>query len=411
MNDCIHTSVTCLNPYELIRKYRCDSCQGVMMCACEEKFARRFLNHQIDSGRELDTQRQVAVTLGFQSNICNPCRDIPEKAHPTSPKVGRTSKIARYYWREIAFDTIQQFAEWAEEQGYPNRMTALIEHKDRYRTIEREVIEEIKRLHQQSPKYIYHDESQSDVIVKHQVEVVRLDGTYIKKEGRGVAILYGRISCGPEDFAARHFRQLGYTSIFTESIPFHVLFGVFLWMLVQDPKDIDVRQVGFGRRDILETGSPKEQLWTYLPSDFGTRGYAGRRASAIEYHFASLPDQKEEMLWLFDYWLEPSEGIRQYLWAHRPEHIAIARAIVSVLPLEVTIQILRYLVRDYWQRYCGWPDILFYNQNEFFFAEVKSSNDELSEDQKNWIKGNGAELHLPFKLIKIHKKATIDTFR
>ena len=72
------------------------------------------------------------------------------------------------------------------------------------------------------------------------------------------------------------------------------------------------------------------------------------------------------------------------------------------------IEILRYLVTDYWQRYCGWPDALFYKRDEFFFAEIKSSNDVLSDDQKHWIRGNSTELQLPFKLIKIHKTGTVD---
>jgi hypothetical protein len=50
--------------------------------------------------------------------------------------------------------------------------------------------------------------------------------------------------------------------------------------------------------------------------------------------------------------------------------------------------------------------LLFYKQGEFFLAEVKSSKDQLSEDQKKWIRGNYGELKLPFKLVKIHKAST-----
>jgi len=70
----------------------------------------------------------------------------------------------------------------------------------------------------------------------------------------------------------------------------------------------------------------------------------------------------------------------------------------------LTLKILNYLVEDYWDRYLGWPDLLIYNDSEFFFAEVKSSHDKLKEDQKNWIKNNTSKLGLPFKLVKVHKK-------
>jgi hypothetical protein len=45
---------------------------------------------------------------------------------------------------------------------------------------------------------------------------------------------------------------------------------------------------------------------------------------------------------------------------------------------------------------------------EFFLLEVTSSNDKLSEDQKRWIKGNAAELGLPFKVVKIHRKSVVE---
>jgi hypothetical protein len=69
--------------------------------------------------------------------------------------------------------------------------------------------------------------------------------------------------------------------------------------------------------------------------------------------------------------------------------------------------VLRYLVGDYWNRYLGWPDLLAHKGSEYFFVEVKSSKDRLSENQKSWIQGNWAELKLPFKLVKIHRKGLI----
>ncbi|RZB31071.1 MAG: hypothetical protein SRB1_01850, partial [Desulfobacteraceae bacterium Eth-SRB1] len=180
--------------------------------------------------------------------------------------------------------------------------------------------------------------------------------------------------------------------------------GIFMWLLIQDQSDPKVRVVGFGDRVAFEQGIAGKQIWTCLPEDFGTHGYAMRRATAIDEHFAFLPEQKEELLWVFDYWVEPSAILRQYLWAHHPQNVTKAIEIVSILPVDVTRRILRYLVGDYWKRYCGWPDMIVHNQDEFFFAEVKSSKDKLSEDQKNWIRGNSAELHLPVKLVKIHKR-------
>jgi hypothetical protein len=125
--------------------------------------------------------------------------------------------------------------------------------------------------------------------------------------------------------------------------------------------------------------------------------------STVEKHYHSNED---DLLSLFDYWTGPSEEFRQYLWAHRPEDVEKAREIVSVLSVEETLRILRYLISDYWRRYVGWPDLLVHNRDDYFFVEVKSSRDKLREAQKSWICGNSIELHLPFRLVKIHRKAS-----
>jgi len=378
-----------------------------MMCACEEDFARQYLPHQLSHGTELHTQKVTPVTIGFQKGICNTYRGLPEEAHPKAPQFGRTSKIFRYYWREIAFKTIPRFSSWAKEQGYSDWLKALTQQKNVYDTIEREVVKEFKEIHQSSPKYIYQEESAEQVLAKHKIETIKLDGTY-KKVENGIAILDGETPCSPEEFVTRHFERLGYKVLFTESVPFHAMFGILLWLLIQEPSDSNLQMVGFEDRIAFEAKEKGKTIMTLLPTDFGAPGYSLRRADAIERYFATFPKSKDELMWAFDYWTEPSFDLRQYLWAHRIEDVAKAREIVSILPLDVTVKILRYMLGDYWRRYCGWPDLLIYRQDEFCFVEVKSSNDRLSEDQKNWVYGNSAELNLPFKVAKIHKKTVVE---
>lgn len=225
-------------------------------------------------------------------------------------------------------------------------------------------------------------------------------------EGEKVRILWLGGPLTPEEFARRHFSRQGYESMLVESRPFHVLLGIYMWLVIQDPGDPDVRVVGFGDRRSFEAGLPTQQIWTQLPDDFGTAGYGKRRASMIEKHLSADMQERHTLEWLFDYWLGPSENLRQYLWAHREEDIERARRLIDALPPTVVCNILRYLVDDYWHHYCAWPDLFVYRGSEFFFAEVKSSKDRLSEDQKNWIRDNHEILKLPFKLVRIHRAST-----
>lgn len=100
---------------------------------------------------------------------------------------------------------------------------------------------------------------------------------------------------------------------------------------------------------------------------------------------------------------DPSEKLRQYLWAHRVSDVNRARRLIEVLPAETTIAILRYLVDNYWDRYVGWPDLLMWQDVRFMMVEVKSSSDKLSAEQMRWIGDNHDILKVPFRIVKLHR--------
>src|SRR3984893_12671159 len=121
-------------------------------------------------------------------------------------------------------------------------------------------------------------------------------------------------------FVARGLRQH-----FSISAPFHVLFGVYFWSVIQDRCDRRVRTVGILDRHAYDQNRPSEVIWIRLPSDFGSPDYSRRRAKAITKHLSAIGETRAELLELFDNWLAPSVGLRQYLWAHRRESIETAR--------------------------------------------------------------------------------------
>ena len=82
---CQHADVSCLNEYELIRKYRCGSCNQVMMCSCDERRGQRFLPHQLHEGVDYLTKQRVSVTLGFQASVCRECRGLHLSPCPRQP--------------------------------------------------------------------------------------------------------------------------------------------------------------------------------------------------------------------------------------------------------------------------------------------------------------------------------------
>jgi hypothetical protein len=295
------------------------------------------------------------------------------------------------------------FAKWAETNGYQNWLDALTPHKDVHHDFYLQAVEKVKQMHIRSPKYSYSEESTSEVLEKYSVEIVDLFPVRVERAAVSMFEFDGKLLPSANKVAERNFMRRGYSCLFLESRPVHVLFGVFMWKVIQDPRDPKIRRVRVTRK--LPSGEWRNQgtIRTIMPPDFGTRQYFDRRNLALEGHFAALPDRRADLLTVFDRWLDPSYPLRSYLAGHRNEDVERARQLLSVLPGHSTIRILRYLAADYWERYCGWPDMLFYGSSDYFLAEVKFSGDGLKADQKEWVRGNATALHLPFKLIKVHR--------
>ncbi|MGH9643413.1 MAG: VRR-NUC domain-containing protein, partial [Terriglobales bacterium] len=262
--------------------------------------------------------------------------------------------------------------------------------------LEKQALDDIKQLHATCPKYRFEEPSQKNVIERFAVEVVDLRATYESGITGKARIVDGPEPMSVEQYARGYFQSIGFKVILSESRPLHVLFGAFLWLLVQEPTDPKIRIVGIADRNRSAVGNTRP-AWFLLPEDFGTPGYGERRRSDIDDYFVNVvPHTTEDLLWAFDYWLECSQRLRQYLWAEEIDAVSAARQILEVLPPQVVRRILRYLVDSYWTNFCGWPDLLVWRGSEFFFVEVKSSHDKLSEDQKHWISENHARLMLPF---------------
>jgi hypothetical protein len=236
---------------------------------------------------------------------------------------------------------------------------------------------------------------------EYGIEVIPLRATYgTNSKGRAL-IMDGSEPCGVEEYARRHFSRLGYSATLLENRPIHVLFATYMWPVVQDPRDRRSRKCGFLDREAYDAGRHGAVIWTRLPTHFGKPEYAARRAGPINDHMEALATQHRELLDLFDQWLGPSHHLRNYLWAHRPEHIEAARQLIDVMPPDRLIELLRYLIERYWARHAGWPDLLVRRNKEFELVEVKSAGDKLGAAQERWIADNQQRLHLPFRMVKI----------
>jgi len=161
--------------------------------------------------------------------------------------------------------------------------------------------------------------------------------------------------------------------------------------------------IGVADRFAFEAGTQGKLIWTRLPDDFGRAVYGVRRAAAIKDHLRTVIGEPDQLRRLFDLWLGPSEDLRQYLWGHRSEQIEVAPQLIDILPFGSILEMLRYLVEDYWARRSGWPDLLIFEEKEFSFAEIKSERDKLGKSQQRWLRDNQERLQFPFKLVEVRR--------
>jgi VRR-NUC domain len=154
---------------------------------------------------------------------------------------------------------------------------------------------------------------------------------------------------------------------------------------------------------LASTRSPKVgKRPVHFDAQFGRRNrYSGVRHHTQRSNQSAFSAHRRTFKLLKHWSLEPSRELRNHLWAHRAEHIEVARQLISILPAGTLMEILRYLVEHYWSRYAGWPDLLIYRNNDFMLVEVKSARDRLGATQQRWIRDNHDRLHLPFKLLEL----------
>ncbi len=201
---CTHQNVESLNEYELVRKYRCSACSEIMMCECDRARGTKFLSHQLEYGVELNSQQRVRVTLGFQLGICRECRGLSPTASPTASTPGRTSKVKRYYWRELHFREFEILSSMG--MGLVDIYSP--EASELRKKAASQALEDIKRIHEQSPKYHFDAESEVEFLKRVPVDKFELKAAVI--EG-GLIKRADGVTHSSEEFVIDHLKCQGFS--------------------------------------------------------------------------------------------------------------------------------------------------------------------------------------------------------
>lgn len=257
--NCKHRDRSLLNPWESIRKYVCADCSAVMTCACDSEIATYVVPHQALRGRDQHTQDDVAVTHPLVARVCHDCRGEAVPAHPKAAHRRAASLVHRYYWHEIWRETDLEFLAWCRSQGLPLLDASgkplffeyRREHQQQYDDIQRVVVDRIKAVHAQNPKYDFTRPSDADVIRTCEVTVESIQACYLGRSTGPVLVLPlggsdPSQAVQVEEFVARSLRAQGREVMFCESRPFQALYGSLMWLWVQSLSDPCLRVCMWG---------------------------------------------------------------------------------------------------------------------------------------------------------------------
>lgn len=405
--SCQHGHRRCLNEYDTYRKYICLDCDTVWMCACEEKLAHQFLPHQTRKGSEYGTRKCYPVA-GFAPGLCPICRSEAEPPHPMAAVRGRKGKIDRFYWREIT-KTYHEFARtWLIENC--EYVSDILELQRRFpdtaKALKKRARQHWQSEHKSKPKYDLSEPTQQDLHDEIDVPVSIVHAPYVQVEGAGQKFGKWQNSIGElvstEAIAKDYYRSQGWTPHDCERKLISILYGTFCFPVVQDPDDPQII-VGYrhSTRSWTEAKQDTGMIAIPQPRDFGSPMHFKRRSSEYAHLFSHL--KGVNLSDLFEEWLEPSENLRDYLWVNEDAAVELAREALRVVPAGEILRWIKWAAGDFWQRQPGWPDLFLVRDISFRFAEVKSPNDKLSQEQLRWFRWALGEVGVPCEVCRVRK--------
>lgn len=193
-----------------------------------------------------------------------------------------------------------------------------------------------------------------------------------------------------EEAAIKYYESMGYKALWTENNYWWMLMSLFFWDIIFAPIKGAVRASVDGVNVEIDPEDTKFQvLYRHaveingMPSDFFYPEFYTRREQLIMNKIKTLLNSNLTDVLRQSYeenygkTCRPIEDWNKY----KLEELFIS---IQKVDKDSLLKILARLISNFNQNRAGLPDLIVYNESEFFFSEVKSENDKLSERQRKW---------------------------
>ncbi|MEZ4415964.1 MAG: VRR-NUC domain-containing protein [Gemmatimonadota bacterium] len=330
---------------------------------------------------------------------------------PRAAIYNQKGKVQRYYWREITKTYYESLLTWSRPLGIS--IASIMQVEADYPAETQELKKAARRVWQQrhkvEPKYDMSERTPAQFLAEVPVPEIEVEAEYVSEQRAEAVVGKWRLNStdtgSAEDVAAMHYRSLGFDVYRCERKLISMLVAVLLWPVIQDLDDPEVQMVMRGSTVGWRPDVSTQLIQFPLPRDFASAAYYDRREAEFEAWLAEL-EAAEDLETIFESCLAGAETLRDYLWVAEEDARQLARAALSSIPSDVILTMVRWAIRDFWNRQPGWPDLLVLGQNGYRFSEVKSPNDKLSLEQMRWFEWALVEREnaLPCEICRVVRK-------
>ncbi len=204
-----------------------------------------------------------------------------------------------------------------------------------------------------------------DFIAKKGARILKSTTTKIK-ESPAIEIIPNPLK-KVESQALEYFDKLGYEGIHSENFIWRNLFALTFWNEL------------FGN----VSGSFHHPLQR-VPSDLYSEAFYLERKEQLEERINKIKSRKQYINAIKKIAKEKS-GINNPLIYWHENMLDVLTLIIERLPLASLKKTMLEIAKNVKDNSTGFPDLFIWNEDEYFFYEIKSPNDHLSAQQLYWI--------------------------
>ena len=207
-----------------------------------------------------------------------------------------------------------------------------------------------------------------------------------------------------EEIAIEYYQNLGYTAIWGENFYWETLYSLLFWDIIFMKTDTctpyPMNHEKF--EDYYNMLVNTDML--DMPNDFFNENFYLVRREAINHKLKQFKNNPDSMIKTLNSSYLNNYGKRCrgiYDWdKFRLEELKIP---IECLEKEQILLIFDRMLHDFAYYRSGFPDLIVMNKEEFFFVEVKSKNDNLSERQVEWHDYLMNEVKIDVNIFSVNK--------